>query len=409
MKDPLDREQVIERKIRGLLVRGLASQPSFRSRVEALTRRYGCEVYPVLLYALSHVEFDAPRAEKHWNAIWKYRDEMRQKLKRNVDFRVAMLSYFLDISRKMRNPKIIEITIFQKTQDGVYVDQLTGLHNYRYFQTTLEREVQRVKRYGTPLSLIVFDIDNFKRFNDHYGHLAGNRALVLVARALLSSVRETDTVARYGGEEFVAILPETTKTGALRVAERARRRVESGLVKISGARSGVVTVSGGVAQFEVDARTSEELVQRADRALYVSKSRGKNMVTPYVVERREFARVEASIVGRVSVHADEQLLFHARNASESGLLFFTDRALPISSVVELNLTLPRRRRSLRCRAQVARIREVRGAKEYEVGVRIVEMPNGDRRLFRRYLDQALSDTKTSSTRQRKAARRPAAR
>ncbi len=409
MKDPLDLEQVIEKKIRNLLVRGEASQPSFRSRVEALGRRYGREVYPVVLYALSHLEFENSNAEKHWKAIWEYRQEMRNKLERNVDFRVAMLSYFLDISHKIRNPKIIEITIFQKTEDGIYIDQLTGLHNYRFFQMTLEREVQRVKRYGTPLSLVIFDIDNFKQFNDRYGHLAGNRALVLVARALVSSVRDTDTVVRYGGEEFVAILPETTKTGALRVAERARRRVETGLVKFSGGRSGVVTVSGGVAQFEVDAGTSEELVKRADRALYISKSRGKNMVTPYVVERREFARVEASIVGRVAIHPDEQLLFHARDASENGLLFYTDRALAISSLVELSLTLPRRRRSLRCRGRVARIREVQGAKEFEIGVRIIEMPAGDKRLFHRYLDQALAEPKSSPKKNRKKARRPAAR
>ncbi len=409
MKDPLDLEQVIEKKIRDLLVRGEASQPSFRSRVEALGRRYGREVYPVVLYALSHLEFESSNAEKHWTAIWEYRHEMRNKLERNVDFRVAMLSYFLDISHKIRNPKIIEITIFHKTEDGIYIDQLTGLHNYRFFQMTLEREVQRVKRYGTPLSLVIFDVDNFKQFNDRYGHLAGNRALVLVARALVSSVRDTDTVVRYGGEEFVAILPETTKTGALRVAERARRRVETGLVKISGGRSGVVTVSGGVAQFEVDAGTSEELVKKADRALYISKSRGKNMVTPYVVERREFARVEASIVGRVAIHPDKQLLFHARDASENGLLFYTDRALAISSLVELSLTLPRRRRSLRCRARVARIREVQGAKEFEIGVRIIEMPAGDKRLFHRYLDQALAEPKSSPKKSRKKARRPAAR
>ncbi len=410
MKDPLEREQIVEKEVYDLLVRGAASQTSFRSRIERLTCRHGHTVYPILLYALSHLEFDPVRAEKHWRAIWKYRDEMREKLARGIDFRVAMLSYFLDISRKIKNPKIIEIKIFQKTQDGVYIDQLTELHNYRYFQLSLEREVQRAKRYGTSLSLALFDIDDFKRFNDRYGHLAGNRALALVARALVRSVRDTDTVARYGGEEFVMILPETNKEGALRVSERARRRVVAGLVRMAGVRSVVVTVSAGVAQFDLDAKNADALIQKADHALYVSKSRGKNMVTPYVVERREFARVEASIVGRVSARPKEQMLFHARNASENGLLFFTDRALPISSLVEMNLTLPRRRRSLRCRAQVARIREVAGTKEYEVCVRIVEMPSGDRRLYRRYLDQALAGTApASSSRRRKSARRPAAR
>ncbi len=404
MKDPLEREQSIEKQVADLLLRGVSSQASFRSRVEALARRHGTAVYPVLLYGLSHLEFDPERASKHWQAIWNHRDEMSRKLGEEVDFRVSMLSYFLEISRNMKNPKIIELRVFQKTQDGIYVDELTGLFNYRYFQSTLEREVQRVRRYEVPLSLALFDIDSFKQFNDRHGHMAGNRVLARVARALQASVRETDTVARYGGEEFVIILPETPKAGALQVAERARTKIEASPVSLSGGKAVSVTISAGVAQFAIDAASAEELVQRADHALYIAKSRGKNMVTPYTVEKRTFARVEASIVGRVAARTQAQMLFRARNASEGGLLFYTDHALPISSLVDLNLTLPRRRRSLRCRAVVARINEIPGSKEYEVGVKIVEMPNVDRRLYRRYLEQAISDQRAARpSRRRKTA------
>jgi diguanylate cyclase (GGDEF)-like protein len=406
MKDPSDLEPAIEKQVDDLLARGISSQHSFRTRVEALARRHGPPVYRSLLYALSHLEFEAARAEKHWQAIWECRDEMRRRMSGEVDFRVAMLTYFLEISRKIKNPKIIEIRVFQKTREGNYIDDLTGLYNYRYFQVALEREVQRVRRYADSLSLVMFDIDDFKRFNDRHGHMAGNRVLARVARALERSVRESDCVARYGGEEFVMILPATPKTGALQVAERARRRLESAPTPLAGGRAARVTLSAGVAQFGIDANSAEELVQRADHALYVSKSRGKNMVTPYAVEKRSFARVEASIVGRVSARPQQQALFRARNASEGGLLFYTDHALPISSLVDLHLTLPRRRRGLRCRAMVARINEVPGAKEYEVGVKIVEMPNVDRRLFRRYLDQAIAEVRsTRSPRRRKSAPR----
>jgi diguanylate cyclase (GGDEF)-like protein len=404
MIERLDRDRNVEKRISDLLIRGAASQPDFRARIDSMARRQGPSVYPVLIHALSHLEFEPERARRHWESVWRRREQMSERLGEQVDFRVAMLSYFLEMSGRMKNPKIIEIRVFQKTQSGVYVDELTRLHNYRYFMDALEREMQRVKRYKAPLSLVMFDIDDFKRFNDRCGHLAGNRALVRVAQALRRSVREVDCVARYGGEEFAMILPDTSKEGALRVAERARRRVESLSAAPPGGRLQRVTVSGGVAQSGADAESVEELIQKADHALYLSKSRGKNMVTPYAVEKRTFRRVDAMIVGRVAPRPRDQALFRAENASEGGLLFYTDRALPVSSLVDLNLTLPRRRRALRCRAMVARIHEVQGSKEYEVGVRIVDMPKVDRRLFRRYLEQTIAESKRSSPSRR---RRPA--
>jgi len=404
MTEPAAGGQVIEKKVADLLVRGVSSQSSFRARVESLARQHGDAVYPVLLYSLSHLEFDPPRARRHWNNIWAHRKQMAGALGTDVDFRVAMLSYFLDISRTMKNPKIIEIRVFQRTQDGIYVDELTGLYNYRFFQSALVRDVHRARRYKDPLSLVMLDVDDFKQLNDQCGHMAGNRVLARVALELRKSVREADCLARYGGEEFAMLLPETSKTGALRVAERARARIESAGLPGAGGRRMRVTVSAGVAELGVDAGTAGELLQRADHALYISKSRGKNMVTPYAVEKRSFARVEASIVGRVAANPQRQALFRAANASEGGLLFYTDHALPISSLVDLNLTLPRRRRTLRCRAMVTRIHEVQGAKEYEVGVKIVEMPKVDRRLYRRYVEQALAEIQPSRSPRR---RRPA--
>lgn len=156
-------------------------------------------------------------------------------------------------------------------------DGLTGLYNRRYFEQSLHREFQRAKRYGTKLSLLLFDVDHFKHFNDHNGHPTGDKLLREVAGIIQGAVRQVDVAARYGGEEFVVILPETDLSAALSVAERIRRGV--GALQVEGAASqplGRLSLSGGAASFPVPAKTAEELVQMADAALYEAKHGGRD-------------------------------------------------------------------------------------------------------------------------------------
>jgi diguanylate cyclase (GGDEF)-like protein len=129
------------------------------------------------------------------------------------------------------------------------------------------------------LSLIMIDIDWFKRCNDTYGHLFGNLVLRDIARRTRESVREVDVVCRYGGEEFAAILPQTKKEDAQMIGERIRRRVESGEFVSETKESKVrITVSLGVASFPENGKTSRELIEKVDQALYLAKGRGKNLV-----------------------------------------------------------------------------------------------------------------------------------
>ncbi|MCK7467777.1 MAG: sensor domain-containing diguanylate cyclase [Desulfosudis oleivorans] len=113
---------------------------------------------------------------------------------------------------------------FQQTQELMSRDELTNLHNRRYFFERFEREVYRAKRYGRTLSLIMIDIDHFKNFNDRHGHLRGDQALKTMARTLEVCLRKADIIARYGGEEFLILLPETTKEQAARAAEKLRKK-----------------------------------------------------------------------------------------------------------------------------------------------------------------------------------------
>ncbi|MFW2364874.1 MAG: HDOD domain-containing protein [Desulforhopalus sp.] len=158
-------------------------------------------------------------------------------------------------------------------------DGLTNLYNHRYFQDILGQEIARSKRYGRPLSLIMFDIDFFKKVNDTYGHPAGDQVLVNLAEAISNAVRPNDIIARYGGEEFAVILPETNRTGMKVFAERMRRCVEGVTTTVKGSPI-KVTISGGGTEFSPDSGVSQQdLLDSADRGLYMSKENGRNRIT----------------------------------------------------------------------------------------------------------------------------------
>jgi len=155
-------------------------------------------------------------------------------------------------------------------------DGLTRLFIHRYFQARLEEEILRAKRYHTTVSLILFDIDHFKKFNDTYGHQQGDIVLIEVAKVIKQTVRDTiDIPARYGGEEFTIILPETDGPGALLVAERLRKNVETH--DFPGQEKPLhVTISLGIACYPDNASSKSVLIKKADLALYACKEKGRN-------------------------------------------------------------------------------------------------------------------------------------
>jgi diguanylate cyclase (GGDEF)-like protein len=155
-------------------------------------------------------------------------------------------------------------------------DGLTKLHNHRFFQDHLTREILRVGRSSEPLSMLLVDLDDFKQLNDRLGHAAGDELLAGIARILNQSVRATDLLARYGGEEFVVLLPDTEVEGAYRLAEKIRTAVaEASFILDDSLRPVRVTVSIGVAQF---AGNRKAFFKAADRALYRAKDHGRNCV-----------------------------------------------------------------------------------------------------------------------------------
>lgn len=200
--------------------------------------------------------------------------------------------------------------LYETLQHMAFTDSLTGLYNYRYFQERLEEEFQRAKRYERHLSLLFIDVDDFKGFNDRYGHVAGDMLLSELGELIKTLIRASDIAVRYGGEEFCVILPETDKQGAVELAERIRERVENhtfGETKVQKEgheqdnspfisnvyqwvknlkavthkifpQKSNVTISVGVASYPEDASDKENIIEKADKALYLAKKGGKNKV-----------------------------------------------------------------------------------------------------------------------------------
>jgi diguanylate cyclase (GGDEF)-like protein len=166
--------------------------------------------------------------------------------------------------------------LFQRAEQLTITDDLTKLFNSRYLNLYIGREIKRCKRHGIPLSVIFLDLDGFKGVNDQYGHLAGSRTLTEVGGILAEAVRESDILARYGGDEFVVVLPETPPSGALVIAERIRKAIESHRFLSEQGLAARISASFGIASYPDHALTPEGLIQKADQAMYRVKEKDKN-------------------------------------------------------------------------------------------------------------------------------------
>lgn len=182
--------------------------------------------------------------------------------------------------------------LYSQTEQMAITDSLTGLYNRRGLFQIAEREVERSRRYQRPVSVLMVDLDHFKPLNDSYGHVVGDEVLASVAARLYQTVRRIDAVGRYGGEEFMVLLPECKLEFAAGVAERIRQVIESD--PISSAVGPIsVTVSVGVASSETSPLELEELIQRADDALYSAKEAGRNRVRSWEPDRSDPADPES--------------------------------------------------------------------------------------------------------------------
>ena len=345
-------------------------------------------IYRDLLKIFTNLDFEADEANEHWNNILTQKTLLSKRLKRDVGLRVAMLDYFIHKNRMLKNPKMVEIDIFDKLSTSVITDELTHLYNKRFFTEALFRETLRAKRYNLDLSMSMLDIDDFKRCNDKFGHPFGDRVLAQIAHILEKNIRKVDYVCRYGGEEFAVIFPETPNPGALAVAERIRKIIQTTkfVVEDIGAEISL-TISGGISSFGIDDDTPEGLIKKSDIALYQAKNDGKNRVYLYYEEKRKFLRIDArcEVTHRILTEAEYEKSV-TKNISGGGILFECNELIPIGSLLEISIKIPDITRRIKAMGKTTRIEE-KTPNKYEVGLRFTKIKSSDQSNIIKYVSR----------------------
>jgi diguanylate cyclase (GGDEF)-like protein len=269
------RESLFKQEILQILNDNISSEELILEKIDILSKKSEKGFFSDLFNVIASLDIPEEEASHLWNQILAHSQNMSQRIGRPIGFRVAMLDYFTNKKKLIKNPKIIEVDKFEEVIKHSIIDELTGVYNRRYFNITLQREIKRAGRYSQNLCLFVFDIDNFKKYNDTYGHSEGDKVLQLVGKSLLKTFRAEDTACRIGGEEFAVILPETDTESAFKACLRFSKKLK----EISEyALPSTITISGGISCYSKTEDQIEDFYIRADELSYKAKRSGKDRI-----------------------------------------------------------------------------------------------------------------------------------
>jgi diguanylate cyclase (GGDEF)-like protein len=353
----------------------------------AIVEYGGNRAYSVFFNLLTRLDLDPDMAVKCWQSVLVHRKEMMHALNRIVNLRTVICDYFCSVERTLKNPVFVEIHVFEDQLKSLKTDSLTGLYTRSAFEEKFTKEFARAKRYETELSVLFFDLDDFKRVNDMFGHLAGDLVLKDVGRIIKNEIRAEDSAARYGGEEFVVILPQTGKVDALILSERIRKKVESLHLHYED-KSIHPTISGGLASFPIDANSEEDLLNYADRALYRAKGFGKNEVVAYSHNKRRYIRIgfDGSInIRQIGERPDvDSYSANGKNISMTGLLFESDVFLELLTRLELTISVHGKESSFVAIGTVVRV-GIFDSSLYDIGVSFLDLGKDSKNEISQYM------------------------
>ena len=335
------------------------------ARARAIGEGSGLPVYSEMMRRLTHLRFSDSDAEGKWREIRHHRAQMSSRLGRDVGLRLAAFDWFVNIEPRLKNPKVLEMAQFERTERSAMTDWLTGLNNRGAFRGACLRELRRAQRYRQQASFLLFDLDDFKDVNDRNGHDTGDLVLRETSRLLCKSIRDVDTCARYGGEEFAVLFPETGRSGAAAVAERIRAAmVDDFAVADRDGSPIVITVSGGISVYPEDGEEFGDLMRKADSALYQAKTSGKNRIVHQFVERRQarrFARTGRTLGVTLSPAGEtRQLPAKARDISRLGIGVTVEERFVTGQDLRLSLEGAGGRKQFELRGRVVYSAELAG-------------------------------------------------
>ncbi|MCB1158910.1 MAG: GGDEF domain-containing protein [Leptospiraceae bacterium] len=271
-----EKENRVKNQILSILDKYSTEHEDLSIQIESLIQKNREDYFSEMFKLLCSLELSAEKAKAYWEEVIQHSKELSSKLGREVEIRVALMDHIIHKSKLIKNPKIIELNLYEDIIKNNITDELTGVFNRRYFNIMISREIKRSQRYSRPFSLLMLDVDDFKKFNDMYGHETGDIVLKLVGDALKSCFRSEDVVSRVGGEEFTVILPEVDGESALIPAKRFLKYLTDHASNQIGKK---VTASGGIATYPIDGMSSDAIYSAADKAMYRSKLNGKNQIT----------------------------------------------------------------------------------------------------------------------------------
>lgn len=334
-----------------------------------------------LFSVLVNLDFNEKEAKAHWEEIIKLNQKDSKALNRKISFRVTLLDYFMNSNKHLKNPKIIEFNFFESTMSDAIFDKLTGLMNRTHMQVAFKSSIRNAERNSTIIGIIMFDVDNFKRFNDFYGHPEGDKLLKSLGEILASVFVSPHSVFRYGGEEFLAVVEVATEDDVFTLAEKVR------LLFYNQWKTNIVPVSlsGGYAVLNDEMEDMEELISRADRALYDAKYSGKNIILKYSESRRRNSRLMTNreiaymLSGESELHHGLTL-----DVSQGGMAVELEERPLINQPVSIYLDAGDQSEESKLLGRVAWIEE-KDVKKYVAGIKL-DHGEDSKKAFMRYGD-----------------------
>jgi diguanylate cyclase (GGDEF)-like protein len=314
---------------------------TFINDLNAIIEQHGPATCQTIFQVLTSLELPVEKAVEYWRKVLEHREGMIAALHRNIDLVPALCDFLSSSPEYFQDPKIVEESVFSRAIEGTSHDSLTTLYSRQYFDEIFEQHISLARRYGTDLSILFLDVDDFKDINDTYGHSVGDATLQDLARIIKQEKRDSDVAARYGGEEFVLLMPHTENIHAFALAERIRIRVEQQEFDAIG-EPYRVTISGGLTSFPSNASDSKELLHKADSALYLAKGAGKNTISFYKEEKRRYLRVKFNQPIKIKELGFNGSLAYDGTSKDiciGGILFENKDPLPLGARIQVSLPI----------------------------------------------------------------------